>query len=88
MHDQMEKLNVAFMKAFEDQNADAIGPMYTEDCKVMPTGQDVIHGRKGEVDMCVRLSLQQPSMLAYKIFKLYNFITLKLFIVMLQKFAH
>ena len=58
MHDQMEKLNVAFMKAFEDQNADAIGPMYTEDCKVMPAGQDVIHGRKGEVDiaMCETVS--------------------------------
>ena len=51
MHDQMEKLNIAFMKAFEDQNANAIGPMYTEDCKVMPTGQDVIYGRKGEADM-------------------------------------
>ena len=48
MHNQMEKLNNAFMKAFEDQNPEAIGPMYTEDCKVMPTGQDVIVGRKGE----------------------------------------
>ena len=49
MHDQMEKLNKAFMKAFEDQDAAAIGPMYTEDCKVMPTGQDVIVGRKGTI---------------------------------------
>ena len=43
----MEKLNKAFMKAFVDQDAESIGPMYTEDCKVMPTGQDVIVGRKG-----------------------------------------
>ena len=49
MHDQMDKLNKAFMKAFEDQDAAAIGPMYTEDCKVMPTGQDVIDGRKGTI---------------------------------------
>ena len=47
MHDQMDKLNKAFMKAFVDQDAEAIGPMYTEDCKVMPTGHDVIVGRKG-----------------------------------------
>ena len=49
MHHQMEKLNNAFMKAFEDQDAEAIGPMYTVDCKVMPTGQDVIIGRKGNI---------------------------------------
>ena len=47
MHDQMQKLNKAFMKAFEDQDAESIGPMYTEDCKVMPAGKDVIIGRNG-----------------------------------------
>ena len=47
MHNQMDTLNKAFMKAFADQDAEAIGPMYTEDCKVMPTGHDVIVGRKG-----------------------------------------
>ena len=53
MQDQMDKLNIAFMKAFEDQNPEAIGPMYTEDCKVMPTGQDVIVGRKGDAFSCI-----------------------------------
>ena len=47
MLDQMDKVNKAFMKAFEDQNAEAIGPLLTEDCKIMPTGSDVLFGRKG-----------------------------------------
>ena len=47
MHDQMDKINKAFMKAFEDQNAEAIGPLLTEDSKIMPTGSDVVFGRKG-----------------------------------------
>ena len=45
---QMEELNKKFMKAFADGDSEAIGPMYTEDCKVLPTGQDVIEGRKGK----------------------------------------
>ena len=47
MLDQMDKINKAFMKAFEDQNPKAIGPLLTEDCKLMPTGKDVLVGRKG-----------------------------------------
>ena len=47
MLDQMDKINKAFMKAFEDQNAEAISPLLTEDCKIMPTGSDVLFGRKG-----------------------------------------
>ena len=47
MLDQMDKINKAFMKAFEDQNPEAIGPLLTEDCKLMPTGKDVLVGRKG-----------------------------------------
>ena len=58
MHNQMEKLNKAFMKAFEDQDAEAIGVMYTVDCKVMPTGQDVIVGRKGNI-LCTQLATVQ-----------------------------
>ena len=48
MHDQMEKVNKAFMKAFEDQNPEVIGDLYTDDCKIMPNGQDVIVGTKGD----------------------------------------
>ena len=47
MHDQMEKVNKTFMKAFEDQNPEAIADLFTEDCKIMPNGQYVIVGRKG-----------------------------------------
>ena len=45
MLDQMDKINKVFMKAFEDRNAKAIGPLLTEDCKIMPTGSDVLFGR-------------------------------------------
>ena len=47
MLDQIDKINKAFMKAFEDQNAEAMRPLFTEDCKIMPAGRDVLFGRKG-----------------------------------------
>ena len=47
----MEKVNRAFLKAFEDQNPEAIGDLYTDDCKLMPNGKDVIIGRKGDNNM-------------------------------------
>ena len=47
---QMKVHNDKFMAAFANNDPEAIGPLYTEDCKVMPTGQDVIVGRKGTVN--------------------------------------
>ena len=44
---QMKVHNDKFMAAFTNQDPESIGPLYTSDCKVMPTGQDVIEGRKG-----------------------------------------
>ena len=44
---QMKVHNNKFMAAFTNQDPESIGPLYTSDCKVMPTGQDVIDGRKG-----------------------------------------
>ncbi len=45
---QMKVHNDKFMAAFANNDPDSIGPLYTSDCKVMPTGQDVIEGREGE----------------------------------------
>ena len=53
MLDQMDKINKAFMKAFEDQNPEAFGPLLTEDCKVMPPGEDVLFGRKSNYIFCI-----------------------------------
>ena len=55
MLDQMDKIDKAFMKAFEDQNAEAMGPLFTEDCKIMPTGRDVLFGRKGMYLVLVKI---------------------------------
>ena len=48
MLNQMEKVNKAFMKAFEDQNPEAIADLFTDDCKILPNGQDVVVGKKGD----------------------------------------
>ncbi|XP_064402240.1 uncharacterized protein LOC135347990 [Halichondria panicea] len=44
---QMKVHNDKFMVAFANNDPDSIGPLYTTDCKVMPSGQDVIEGREG-----------------------------------------
>ncbi len=36
------------MNAFAEQNANALSMLYTEDCKLMPPGSDVIKGQEGE----------------------------------------
>ena len=35
------------MTAFKAQDANAVAALYTEDCKVMPPGSDVVMGREG-----------------------------------------
>ena len=52
---QMKVHNDKFMAAFTNQDPESIGPLYTSDCKVMPTGQDVIEGRKGIMMLQLKL---------------------------------
>ncbi len=46
---KIEAANAVWMKNFAEGNAKGVGEMYTEDCKVMPTGSDVVVGREGMV---------------------------------------
>ena len=44
---EIQAANVKFMDAFGKGDAEAIGALYTSDCKVMPTGSDVVEGQQG-----------------------------------------
>ena len=48
---EIEAGNQKFMEAFAKQDATALSMLYTEDCKLMPTGTDVLFGREG-MSMC------------------------------------
>ena len=54
---QMKVHNDKFMAAFTNQDPESIGPLYTSDCKVMPTGQDVIEGRPGMYFMSLHICM-------------------------------
>ena len=43
----IEAANVKFMDAFASGKASNVGALYTSDCKVMPTGADVVNGPDG-----------------------------------------
>ena len=45
----IEAANVKFMDAFKTGDATQVAKLYTEDCKVMPTGADVQLGRDGKL---------------------------------------
>lgn len=45
--DEIQAANAKFMEAFAKQDAQALSQLYTEDCKLMPTGSDVVTGRDG-----------------------------------------
>ena len=45
---EIQAANARFMAEFAAQSAEGIGALYTTDCKVMPTGADVMMGRDGE----------------------------------------
>ena len=64
MLSQMKIHNEKFMAAFTNQDPESIGPLYTCDCKVMPTGQDVIEGREGTLknDLAAFTVLYIPCM--------------------------
>ena len=38
-----------FMAAFAKLDAAGVGALYTSDCKVMPTGADVVSGPDGKI---------------------------------------
>ena len=46
--DEIQAANQKFMDAFAKQDATAVSNLYTTDCKIMPTGADVITGREGQ----------------------------------------
>ena len=49
LRDEIAAANEKFMAAFKAQDANAVAALYTEDCKVMPTGSDVVMGREGNL---------------------------------------
>ena len=48
---EIEAGNQKFMEAFAKQDTTALLMLYTEDCKLMLTGTDVLFGREG-MSMC------------------------------------
>lgn len=46
------------MDAFARQDAAGIGALYTQDCKIMPSGTDVLMGREGIITVDVLCSSQ------------------------------
>ena len=46
--EEIKARNQNFMKWFEEGNTEALSGLYTEDCKMMPAGCDVLVGREGE----------------------------------------
>lgn len=45
---EIEAANKVFTDAFAKHDAEAIGDLYTEDCKIMPPGAKTGTGREGE----------------------------------------
>ena len=54
---EIEAANLKFMTAFGKQDATGLSELYTEDCKLMPTGTDVLFGREG----ACQCSLAEPD---------------------------
>ena len=46
--DEIVAANKVFMATFDKGDAEGLSMLYTEDCKVMPTGAPTMTGRKGE----------------------------------------
>lgn len=51
------------MDAFAKQDATALSKLYTEDCKLMPTGADVVNGREGEATPMAQIPLLNSALL-------------------------
>ena len=46
---EIESANARFMTVFGQQDAAGLSELYTSDCKLMPSGCDVVEGKGGEV---------------------------------------
>lgn len=53
------------MDAFAKGDAEAVGALYTNDCKVMPTGSDVIEGQQGSYMYMYNLLFYLPGKAHY-----------------------
>ena len=58
---EIQAANVKFMDAFAKGDAEGVGALYTSDCKIMPTGSDVVTGQQG------MYSILPPQIIIYKI---------------------
>ena len=47
LRSEIEKANAQFMTIFKQQDATALSELYSSDCKVLPTGCDVVEGKAG-----------------------------------------
>ena len=45
---EIEAANSVFMATFSDHNATHMAELYTLDCKIMPSGSDVLTGRESK----------------------------------------
>ncbi len=45
--DKIEGANATWMKNYAEGNSAGVGCMYTEGCRVMPPGANVVTGRQG-----------------------------------------
>ena len=61
--DDIKAANEKFMAAFDGGDATALSQLYTEDCKLMPTGSDVVMGREGIADICMCTASLPASLL-------------------------
>ena len=48
LRSEIEDASARFTEAFNRQDAEAVSQLYTEDCALMPTGVDIINGRKSQ----------------------------------------
>ena len=52
---EIQAANMKFMEAFAKQDPKAVSALYTADCKVMPTGADVVNGPAGKEVPFIRI---------------------------------
>lgn len=48
---EIAKVNDQAMMYYKNKDAEAIGDLYTEDCKIMVPGSEIKHGRAGEYNI-------------------------------------
>ena len=48
LRSEIEDASARFTEAFNRQDAEVVSQLYTEDCALMPTGVDIINGRKSQ----------------------------------------